>query len=81
VSQIAPIYLDDRIPEGYVLVCGRGGGEHSFLLSRLGPSIECPTCGRTALSAALLDAYYKRMDPLIDVATARSHRPFRGFRR
>jgi hypothetical protein len=64
VSQIAPIYLDDRIPDGYVFVCSGNGAEHSFLLPKLGPSIECPRCGRTALSPALLDAYYTRMGPL-----------------
>jgi hypothetical protein len=55
-----PIYLDDHLPDGYVFVCSRTGSEHSFILHRLGPSIECPKCGHTALSAELLDAYYKR---------------------
>ena len=56
-SDVAPIYLDDRLAEGYVIVCADGDGEHSFLLPKLGPSIECPKCGRTAFSALLLDAY------------------------
>jgi predicted PhzF superfamily epimerase YddE/YHI9 len=56
-----PIYLDERIPEGYVFVCSHSGSEHSFILRKLGPSIECPECGHTALSAALLDAYCKRV--------------------
>jgi hypothetical protein len=56
------MYLDDRIPDGYVIVCAGGGGEHSFLLSKLGPSIECPRCGRTALSTNLLDDYYGRAE-------------------
>jgi len=60
-SVSGPMYLDDRLPDGYVIVCAGGGGEHSFLLSKLGPSIECPRCGRTALSASLLDAYYERV--------------------
>ena len=59
-SAEVPIYLDERIPDGYVFVCSYGGSEHSFILPKLGPSIECPECGHTALSAALLDAYCKR---------------------
>jgi hypothetical protein len=62
VSQITAIYLDAHIPEGYVIVCGGSKEDHSFLLSKLGPSVECPKCGRTALSAALLDAYYRRVE-------------------
>jgi hypothetical protein len=60
--KVAPLYLDDRIPGGYVFVCSRRDEEHSFLLRKLGPSIECPNCGRTALSASLLNAYYERID-------------------
>jgi len=56
-----PIYLDERLSEGFVVVCSGGGGEHSFVLRGLGPSIECPLCGRTALSSQLLDAYYERL--------------------
>lgn len=56
----ALMYLDERLSEGFVAVCGGGGGEHSFVLRGLGPSIECPLCGRTALSSQLLDAYYER---------------------
>ena len=57
----APIYLDERLSEGFVAVCDGGGGEHSFVLRGLGPSIECPLCGRTALSSQLVDAYYERL--------------------
>lgn len=56
----APMYLDDRLPGGYVVVCADAGAEHTFMLRRFGPSIECPKCGRTALPAGLLDAYYGR---------------------
>ena len=62
----APMYLDDRLPEGYVVVCADAGAEHSFMLRRLGPSIECPKCGRTALPAGLLDAYYERVGTIVD---------------
>jgi hypothetical protein len=56
----APMYLDERLSEGFVIVCVGDGGEHSFVLRGLGPSIECPQCGRTALSSQLIDAYYER---------------------
>jgi hypothetical protein len=52
--------VDGRLPEGYVVVCTHGGEHHSFLVRRLGPSVECPACGRTALSAALIEAFYAR---------------------
>jgi hypothetical protein len=57
----APMYLDERLSEGFVIVCAGDGGEHSFVLRGLGPSIECPQCGRTALSSQLIDAYYERL--------------------
>ena len=63
-----PMYLDDRLPEGYVVVCADAGAEHSFMLRRLGPSIECPTCGRTALPAGLLDTYYERVRTILDTS-------------
>lgn len=56
----APMYLDERLSEGFIIVCADGTGEHSFVLRGLGPSIECPQCGRTALSSQLVDAYYER---------------------
>jgi len=59
--QRAPIYLDERLSEGFVIVCSGSTGEHSFVLRGLGPSIECPLCGRTALSSQLVDAYYDRL--------------------
>lgn len=52
--------LDGRLPEGYVVLCTDGAEHHSFLARQLGPSVECPECGRTALSADLLQAYYER---------------------
>ena len=69
-SAVSPMYLDDRLPNGYVIVCGADGGEHSFLSPRLGPSVECPQCGRTALSIGLLEEYYERIDRLFGVAGA-----------
>jgi DNA-directed RNA polymerase subunit RPC12/RpoP len=71
----APIYRDERIPEGYVFVCFRSGSEHSFILRKLGPSIECPKCGHTALPAALLDAYCRRT---ISLGVERTFQPLRS---
>ena len=45
--------IDGKLPEGYVVICHSDQQGHSFLVKRLGPSIECPRCGRTALSADL----------------------------
>jgi hypothetical protein len=64
----ASMYLDTRIPEGHVLVLTCAGEEHSFLVARLGVSVECPTCGRTALSASLIDDYYARALSLLRLA-------------
>jgi hypothetical protein len=54
------MYLDGKIPEGYVVICTPNGEPHSFIVRRLGPSVECPQCGRTALSANLIATYYDR---------------------
>jgi len=63
----APMYLDDRIPEGYVVICTGDGLEHSFVVRGLGLSVECPKCGRTALSPKLLDAYYERRGRMLGI--------------
>jgi hypothetical protein len=55
-----PMYLDGRLPEGYVLLCTESGDAHSFVVQCLGPSVECPLCGRTALSVDLAASYYSR---------------------
>ena len=56
----APMYLDDRSPEGHIIVCTGGGSEHSFLRHHLGLSVECPICGQVALSVDLITAFYGR---------------------
>jgi hypothetical protein len=55
-----PMYLDDRSPNGHIIVCTGGGSEHSFLRRRLGLSVECPICGQLALSVDLVATYYRR---------------------
>jgi hypothetical protein len=57
------MYLDGKIPEGFVVLCAPNGEAHSFVIRRLGPSVECPHCGRTELSANLIAAYYERLSP------------------
>jgi hypothetical protein len=52
------------------------GGEHSFVSRGRGPSVECPRCGRTALSSQLLDAYYERRQYCSGVVTAQNRRAF-----
>ncbi len=47
------IMIDDKLPEGYVILCKAKDEDHTFLVRRLGPSVECPRCGSTALSADL----------------------------
>jgi hypothetical protein len=55
-----PMYLDDRSPDGHIIVCTGDGTEHSFLRRRLGLSVECPICGHTALSVDLVAEFYRR---------------------
>ena len=47
------LVIDGRLPEGYVIVCHSHREVHSFLVKQLGPSVECPKCGCTAISALL----------------------------
>ena len=47
------IMIDDKLPEGYVILCKAKDDDHTFLVRRLGPSVECPKCGNTALSTDL----------------------------
>jgi hypothetical protein len=64
ISQVArspaSMRIDARLPEGHVVLCVGGGGEHSFLVRRLGLSVECPHCGQTALSVHLVSDFYQR---------------------
>ena len=66
------MHLDGKIPEGYVVLCAPNDEAHTFIVRRLGPSVECPQCGRTALSADLIAAYYERLSDEAIVVTART---------
>jgi hypothetical protein len=58
-----PMYLDDRSPDGHIVVCTGDGTEHSFLRRRLGLSVECPICGHIALSVDLVADFYAVATP------------------
>jgi len=53
------MYLDDRLPDGHIIICTGRGTEHSFCRRRLGVSVECPICGQIALSAELVADFYR----------------------
>ena len=57
----ATTYLDGKLPEGCVVICAPNGEPHSFIVRQLGVPVECPQCGRTALAANLIAAYYERV--------------------
>jgi hypothetical protein len=52
--------IDGKLPQGYIVICWRDHAPRSFLVRRLGPSVECPECGGTALSTELAGAYHGR---------------------
>ena len=52
--------IDGRLPQGYVVICSNGHPARSFLVKRLGPSVECPACGCTALSPELATTFHSR---------------------
>ena len=54
------MHIDARLPKGSVILCIGHGEEHSFLIHRLGLSVECPKCGQIALSVDLVADFYKR---------------------
>jgi len=51
------MYIDARLPNGYLIVCDRAAEDHVFIVRNLGPSVECPKCGDTALSGDLAAAF------------------------
>jgi hypothetical protein len=60
--------VDARLPEGAIILCAGDGGEHSFLVRRLGLSVECPTCGQVALGVDLVADFFRRSIDFTDVA-------------
>lgn len=50
--------LAGKVPEGHVILCGRPGDEHTFLIRSLGISVECPHCGAARAGVDLaVEAY------------------------
>ena len=47
--------IESRLTEGHRIRCAAG---HVFIVRTLGPSVECPKCGETALSTYLATAYF-----------------------
>ncbi len=54
------VRIEGKLPEGYVVLCGNGHEEHSFVVQNLNVSVECPRCGMTALSTNLVTDYTLR---------------------
>ena len=52
--------IDAKIPEGYVILCDSKAEEHVFIVRTLGPAVECPKCGGTALSGDLATDFVRR---------------------
>jgi len=52
--------IDDKITEGYVILCNSKAEEHVFIVRTLGPAVECPKCGSTALSGDLATDFVRR---------------------
>ncbi|MDX1423481.1 MAG: hypothetical protein R3322_10095 [Kiloniellales bacterium] len=52
--------IDEKIAEGYVILCHNKAEEHVFIVRTLGPAVECPKCGSTALSGDLATDYVRR---------------------
>ena len=52
--------IDAKLAEGYVILCNRTDEEHIFIVRSLGPAVECPKCGNTALSGDLATDFVRR---------------------
>ena len=66
----AAMRLLARLSLGNVMLCRGSGGEHSFLIRRLGLCVECPICGQVALSVDLLADFYRPPTDASDVSLA-----------
>jgi hypothetical protein len=51
----AAMKIDRKVAKGYEIRCDCN---RAFVTGRLGPSVECPYCGHTALSADLVAEFY-----------------------
>ena len=48
------MHIESRLSKGHKIRCAHG---HVFVVRTLGPSVECPKCGETALSTDLATAF------------------------
>ena len=48
------MFIEAKTERGYRVACGC---EKTFVVRRLGPSVECPHCGHTALSVDLVTEF------------------------
>ena len=53
--------IDAKLAEGYVILCNRKDEEHIFIVRSLGPAVECPKCGNTALSGDLATDHIRKV--------------------
>ncbi len=54
------VEIEGKLREGYVVLCGNGHEEHSFIVQNLNVSVECPKCGMTAVSTNLVTEFTLR---------------------
>lgn len=59
-AETPAIIIERRLAFGYQLLCRAARIPHRFVLRRLGPSVECAACGRTALSVELATEFLGR---------------------
>ena len=52
--------IDEKIAEGYVILCDSKPEEHVFIVRTLGPAVMCPKCGSSALSGDLATDLVRR---------------------
>ena len=62
--------IDAKLPEGYVILCHNKAEEHIFIVRNLGPAVECPRCGDTALSGDLATDFVRRRHDQVNGKTS-----------
>jgi len=72
------MYIDDKLAEGYVMVCDGGGEQHSFLVRNLSLSVQCPSCGKVELSVDLATDFVMRQSDVTPQPMARLDRQVVG---
>ena len=65
--------IDAKISEGYVILCDVKDEEHIFIVRNLGPAVECPKCGSTALSGDLATDFVRRRRHWVNGGASPAH--------